>query len=53
MDNLPKEVVIDADALKEYYVACQNTIDTTPDEIVMTKENMTEHYRAMYGLGFM
>jgi hypothetical protein len=43
MQNLPKEIVIDADAPKEYYVACQNTIDTIPDEIVMTEEDMAEH----------
>jgi len=46
------ETVIAADVLREYYVAYQDTFDTMPDEMVIIEEDITEHYRAMYDLGF-
>ena len=46
------KTVIAADVLREYYVAYQDTFDTMPDEMVIIEEDLTEHYRAMYDLGF-
>jgi hypothetical protein len=43
MENFSKEIFINADVLREYYVVCQNTIDAMPDEIVITEEDMAEH----------
>ena len=50
MDKL--ETVIDVNVLREYYVGYQEIIDTMPDEMVIIEEDLTEHYRAMYDLGF-